>query len=237
MSSRLGSGRSIVLCLDHWHETIATGVSMNLLHVDSSITGGASVSRQISAQVVETLRRQAPAITVTRRDLDVAPLDHLDGKMLAAMAPGSSPDAETRQKLAEGFAALEEFLSADVIVIGAPMYNFSISSQLKAWIDRIVIVGKTFRYTEKGPEGLASGKKVIIASSRGGFYAPGTAQAAIDFQETYLRAVFQFLGINDIHFVRAEGIAISPEQRESALNGALESVAAVVTPFAPAKAA
>jgi len=210
---------------------------MNVLHIDSSITGGASVSRQISAQIVETIRHHKGAVAITRRDLDASPLDHLDGKMLAAMAPGSSSDLETRQKLADGFAALEEFLRADVIVIGAPMYNFSISSQLKAWIDRIVIVGKTFRYTEKGPEGLAGGKKVIIASSRGGFYAPGTAQAAIDFQETYLRAVFQFLGIDDIHFVRAEGIAIGPEQREAALNAALESVAKVASRFAPAKAA
>jgi len=210
---------------------------MNLLHIDSSITGGGSVSRQISAQIVETIRHHTEAVAVTRRDLDAAPLDHLDGRMLAAMAPGSAPDVETRQKLADGFAALEEFLRADVIVIGAPMYNFAIASQIKAWIDRVVIVGKTFRYTEKGPEGLSGGKKVIIASSRGGLYVPGTAQAAFDFQETYLRAVFQFMGIDDIHFVRAEGVAIGPEQREAALNAALESVARVASPFATSKAA
>jgi FMN-dependent NADH-azoreductase len=210
---------------------------MNLLHIDSSITGGASISRQVSSRIVETIRRHTPGVDVTHRDLDARPLAHLDNKTLAAMAPGSSVDAETRQKLADGFAALDEFLKADVIVIGAPMYNFSVSSHLKAWIDRIVIAGKTFRYTEKGPEGLAGRKIVIIASSRGGFYAPGTAFAANDFQETYLRAVFQFLGIEDIHFVRAEGVNIGPEQREAALKGALESVATVVRPFAPANAA
>jgi FMN-dependent NADH-azoreductase len=210
---------------------------MNLLHIDSSITGGASVSRQISTRIVDEIRQHTQGVVVTRRDLDAAPLDHLDSRMLAAMAPGSESDVETRRKVADGFAALEEFLRADVVVIGAPMYNFAISSHLKAWIDRIVIVGKTFRYTEKGPEGLSGGKKVIIASSRGGRYVPGTPHAAFDFQETYLRAVFQFLGIDDIHFVRAEGIAIGPEQREAALNAALESVARVPSPFATSKAA
>jgi len=210
---------------------------MNLLHIDSSITGGASVSRQISARIVEEIRQHTHGVVVTRRDLDAAPLDHLDSRMLAAMVPGSESDVETRRKLADGLAALEEFLRADIVVIGAPMYNFAVSSHLKAWIDRIAVAGKTFRYTEKGPEGLSGGKKVIIASSRGGVYVPGTAQAALDFQETYLRAVFQFLGIDDVHFVRAEGVAIGPEQREAALSGALESVARVAGPFAPAKAA
>jgi len=210
---------------------------MNLLHIDSSITGGASVSRQISARIVEEIREHTHGVVVTGRDLDAAPLDHLDSRMLAAMAPGSESDVETRRKLADGLAALEEFLRADIVVIGAPMYNFAVSSHLKAWIDRIAVAGKTFRYTEKGPEGLSGGKKVIIASSRGGVYVPGTAQAALDFQETYLRAVFQFLGIDDVHFVRAEGVAIGPEQREAALSGALESVARVAGAFAPAKAA
>ena len=210
---------------------------MNLLHIDSSITGPASVSRQVSAQIVEVIRQHRPDVAITRRDLDAVPLAHLDSRTLGAMAPGATPDTETQQKVADGFAALEEFQKADVIVIGAPMYNFSVPSALKAWIDRIATAGKTFRYTEKGPVGLSGGKKVIIASSRGGFYAPGTAQAAFDFQETYLRAVFGFLGIDDIHFVRAEGVAIGPEQRAAALTGALESVATVAKPFAPAKAA
>jgi len=210
---------------------------MNLLHIDSSITGGASASRQISARIVETFRHSVQDVEVTYRDLDAKPLAHLDSRMLAAMAPGSSSDSQTRQHLADGFAALDEFLRADIIVIGAPMYNFSISSHLKAWIDRIAVAGKTFRYTEKGPEGLSGGKKVVIASSRGGIYAPGTAQAAFDFQETYLRALFQFLGVDEVHFVRAEGVAIGPEQREAALNSAMNSVASVARSLVSAKAA
>jgi FMN-dependent NADH-azoreductase len=97
------------------------------------------------------------------------------------------------------------------------MYNFGVPSQLKAWIDRIAVAEKTFRYTEKGPEGLAGGKNVIVVSSRGGFYGPGTPAAAMDHQESYLRAVFGFLGVTDVTFVRAEGVALGAEQREKAL--------------------
>jgi FMN-dependent NADH-azoreductase len=202
------------------------GATMKILHIDSSITGEPSVSRQLTARLVGALVEAHPGANVVHRDLDADPLPHLDGKALAAMMSGTATQEP-----------LDEFLTADVIVVGAPMYNFGVPSQLKAWIDRIAVAGKTFRYTEKGPEGLAGGKKVIVASSRGGFYAPGTAQAAYDFQETYLRAVFQFLGIGDIQVVRAEGIAIGPEQRAAALNGAFQSVAAVAQPYAPPKAA
>ena len=117
------------------------------------------------------------------------------------------------------------------------MYNFTIASQLKAWLDRIIIGGKTFRYTETGAKGLAGGKKVIIASSRGGLYAPGTPQAANDFQETYLRTILGFIGIEDIEIVRAEGLAYGPEQREAAMRAALASVSSVVAGLVPAKAA
>ena len=210
---------------------------MNLLHIDSSITGEASVSRQLSAKVVAALHDKVPGLKVVSRNLDADPLPHLSNKMLAASYPDSPADAETRREVEKSAAALDEFLKADIIVIGSPMYNFGIPSQLKAWIDRIAIAGKTFRYTEQGPQGLAGGKKVIVASSRGGFYTHGTPHAANDFQETYLRAVFGFLGITDIQFVRAEGIAIGPEQREAALKAAVGSVAEVVTPFVPANAA
>jgi FMN-dependent NADH-azoreductase len=119
---------------------------------------------------------------------------------------------------------MDEFLAAEVIVLGAPMYNFGIPSQLKAWIDHVAVAGKTFHYTAHGPEGLAGGKRVIVASSRGGFYGEGTAGAAMDFQENYLRAVFGFLGINDVEFVRAEGVAVSAEHKEQALAGAREAI-------------
>ena len=115
---------------------------------------------------------------------------------------------------------MEQFLAADVLVIGAPMYNFSIPSTLKAWIDRVAVAGKTFRYTENGPEGLAGGKKIIIASGRGGIHT----DSPTDFQEAYLRQVFGFLGVTDIEFVRAEGVAYSPQHRSDAIAGALASI-------------
>lgn len=132
---------------------------------------------------------------------------------------------------------LEEFLGADIVVIGAPMYNFTIPSQLKAWLDRVIIAGKTFSYSEAGAKGLAGGKKVIVASARGGLYAPGMPMAANDFQETYLRAILGFIGIEDINIVRAEGLAYGPEQREAAMRAALASVSSVAAGFVPAKAA
>jgi FMN-dependent NADH-azoreductase len=210
---------------------------MKLLHIDSSITGANSVSRQVSAEVVKLLRGTVPTLQVARRDLDAHPLPHLDSVVLSAAIANAPADEHTRNAIAQNGEALEEFLGADVIVIGTPMYNFAVPSQLKAWIDRILIAGKTFRYTEKGPEGLAGGKKVIVASSRGGIYAPGGPMAALDFQEPYLRTVFRFIGIYDVTFVRAEGIALGPEHREKALRNAIESVSAAVVPLALSKAA
>jgi FMN-dependent NADH-azoreductase len=130
-----------------------------------------------------------------------------------------------QQDLTRGQKALADFLAADVIVIGAPMYNFSIPSQLKAWIDRLAVAGKTFRYTEKGPQGLVPDKRVIVASSRGGFYGPETPAAFLDHQESYLRGLFGFLGITDVTFIRAEGVNLGPEQRSAALDGASAAVA------------
>jgi FMN-dependent NADH-azoreductase len=145
---------------------------------------------------------------------------HLSGAYLVAGGqPADQRSAETQADLDLGAAIMDEFLSADVVVIGAPMYNFSVSSQLKAWIDRVAVKGKTFNYSEKGPEGLAGGKKVIIASSRGGIYSTGPA-AAIDHQEPYLRAVFSFFGITDLDYIRAEGVNYGPEQREQAIGAA-----------------
>lgn len=210
---------------------------MNLLHIDSSITGPASVTRQLTAQIVASLAKSVPGLAVVRRDLEAEPLPHLDHATLSASFAGSPPDAQTRDQVEAGAKVLDEFLKADVVVIGAPMYNFGISSQLKAWIDRILIAGKTFKYTAQGPQGLVSGKKVIIASSRGGFYAPGSSQAVMDFQEAYLRAAFAFIGIGEVEIVRAEGIAVGPEQKQTALNQASETVAALARSFAPTLAA
>jgi FMN-dependent NADH-azoreductase len=198
---------------------------MKLLHVDSSILGPGSVSRQLSAEIVAAEQRLHPGLDVTYRDLAVAPVGHLSGAHLAA-AQGAAPEtAEVRQDVAAGQSALDEFLSADIVVVGAPMYNFAIPSQLKAWIDRLFVPGKTFRYSEKGAEGLAGGKKVIVASSRGGFYGPQTPIAFLDHQETYLRNIFGFFGITDVTFVRAEGINLGPDQRAQSIAAAQTTIA------------
>nr|WP_314075174.1 NAD(P)H-dependent oxidoreductase [uncultured Roseococcus sp.] len=186
---------------------------MKLLHIDSSILGENSVSRSISTAAVERLRQATPGLEVVTRDLAAAPLPHL---LPAALGLGGTPDADSQ-------AALQEFLDADIVVIGAPMYNFTIPTQLKAWLDRILVAGKTFRYTEKGPEGLAGGKRVIVAVSRGGFYGAGTPAAAAEHAETYLRLVLGFVGIADPEFIVAEGIALGAEQRAEALRGGLEA--------------
>jgi FMN-dependent NADH-azoreductase len=200
---------------------------MKLLHIDSSILGPTSVSRTLSAEIVAAERQRHPGIEVVYRDLGAAPVGHLSGAHLAA-AQGAVPEAATLQHdLAAGQAALEEFLAAEIVVVGAPMYNFTIPSQLKAWIDRLAIAGKTFRYTEKGPEGLAGGKTVIVASSRGGFYGPETPAAFLDHQETYLRSIFGFFGITDVTFIRAEGIALGADQRARAIEVARGEIALI----------
>ena len=188
---------------------------MILLHIDSSILGEYSISRQISAAIVARLGAANPSAKVIYRDLAAKPVAHLSGQTLTAQ-PGAQED------VAAGAEVLEEFISADIIVIGVPMYNFTVPTQLKSWIDRILIVNRTFKYTETGPVGLAGGKRVVLALSRGGFYGPGTLAAGFDHQEPYLRAVFGFIGINEVEVVRAEGIAISTEQRQSSLDGALK---------------
>jgi FMN-dependent NADH-azoreductase len=194
---------------------------MNLLHIDASITGEHSVSRQVSAALVGALRAAVPGLRVVHRDLAAAPLPHLTLAHLPDAPPADGLEAEQ----AESHAVLDEFLAADVVVMGAPMYNFSVPSQLKAWIDRILVAGRTFRYTASGPEGLASIKRVIVALSRGGFYGAGSPAVAAEHVESYLRSVFGLMGVSDVEFVVAEGVQVSPEQRASALASALEAAA------------
>ena len=202
---------------------------MKLLHIDSGILGTASVSRQLSANAVAEWRTQHPNTEVAYRDLVARPLTHLTGEQLfAAAADASQQSPEMRSILAESDKVLQEFLDADIVVIGTPMYNFSITIQHKSWIDRIAIKGKTFAYTEQGPKGLAGGKTVIIASARGGVYGATSPVAAWDHQEAYLKAVFGFLGVTDIRFLRAEGLNMSPEQKEKAIHEAKGSVANLV---------
>jgi FMN-dependent NADH-azoreductase len=198
---------------------------MKLLHLDSSILAGASVSRSLTSSVVEEWTSRVPGLEVTYRDLASDPLSHLSGSLLAGRSvPPEERTLEQQRDIEASDAALEEFLAADVVVVGAPMYNFTIPSQLKAWIDRIAVAGRTFKYGPSGPQGLAGGKKVVIISSRGGLYGPGTPAESLDFQERYLRAVFNFLGVTDIEVVRAEGVSMSPIHRKNAIDSANRTI-------------
>jgi FMN-dependent NADH-azoreductase len=196
--------------------------AMKLLHIDSSVLGPHSVSRKVSAAIVDRLREATPGLQIVYRDLTTTPLSHLSGSHLAA-AQGAAPEAALLQDLAAGQAVLDEFLAADIVVLGAPMYNFTIPSQLKAWIDRILVAGKTFKYSAQGVEGLAGNKRVIIAISRGGFYGAGTPAAALEHLESYLRGVLGFIGIVNPEFITAEGVQVGPEHREKALASALQA--------------
>src|SRR5882757_533494 len=195
---------------------------MKLLHLDSSVLGPHSVSRQVSAAIVARLLQATPGLDVSYRDLTVTPLGHLTGSHLAA-SQGAPAEAALRDDLAAGQAVLNEFLAADIVVLGAPMYNFTIPSQLKAWIDRILVAGKTFKYGAQGAEGLAGNKRVIIAISRGGFYGAGTPAAVGEHLETYLRWVFGFIGVTNPEFIFADGIQVGPEHREKSIASALQA--------------
>ena len=174
---------------------------MTILRIDSSITGENSVSRVLTRSITDQLAAANANAGVIERDLVTAPLAHLTER---------GQDADV----------LEEFLAADTVVIGAPMYNFGVPSQLKAWIDRIAVAGKTFQYGADGPEGMAGGKRVIVAVSRGGFYETGNS---FEHVEAYLKPFFNFIGIEP-EFVRAEGTAIGPEQRDAGLASGLAEV-------------
>jgi FMN-dependent NADH-azoreductase len=205
---------AVSFSLAHFRARHKTEVSnkMKLLHIDSSITGDNSVSRKLTADIVARLRASNPGVEVAHRDLAADPLDHLT--LAHVPAPGESTDV------------LDEFLNADIVVIGAPMYNFTVSSQLKAWIDRILVAGKTFSYGEAGPIGLVGGKRVIIAVSRGGYYGPEAPFAINEHLETYLKAVFGFIGAAP-EFVIAEGMLMGPEHHEAALANAGQTITAL----------
>lgn len=197
----------------------------HLLHIDSSILGDKSVSRTLSAGVVARLKQTTPDLTVTYRDLGASPVPHLTGASLAAPhMPADQLNDAMRADLAFGAAVMEEFLAADIVVLGVGFYNFGIPSQLKAWVDRIAVAGKTFRYTEKGPEGLAGGKRVVVAIARGGFYGEGSPAASAEHAETYLRSLFGFLGIYQVEFVAAEGMNVGPEVREASIAKATAAI-------------
>ena len=191
---------------------------MKLLHIDSSALGGASVSRQLTAQVVAQWKATHPDAEIDYLDLVADAPSHLNADSLGfRMPPGAELTEAQRRENAVSEALVSQFLAADVLVVGAPLYNFSVPSQLKAWIDRVAQVGRTFKYTEKGPQGLAGGKTVVLVSSRGGAYGD---DSAYEHQESYLKVVFGFFGITDVRVVRAEGLAMGEAARAKALDAA-----------------
>ncbi len=191
---------------------------MKLLHLDSSILGDSSASRQLSRAVVDSWLAAEPEAQVSYRDLASDALSHLSAaSLVAGGTPAELRDAAQQHEVELAESTLTEFLAADAIVIGAPMYNFTVPTQLKAWIDRVAVAGKTFAYDENGPKGLAGGKKVVIVSTAGGIHA---GQPSGQAHEEYLQLVLRFLGITDIEIVRAEGLAYGDEPRANAFKSA-----------------
>jgi FMN-dependent NADH-azoreductase len=200
---------------------------MQLLHIDSSVLGTHSASRALSAEIVARQVALHPVIQVTHRDLAADAALHLSSAHLAAWQGGAVEDPALGADLAKGGNYLAELFAADTLVIGAPMYNFSIPSQLKAWIDRIVVAGKTFRYGANGPEGLLKNKRAFIASSRGSVYAAGSPAAALEHHESYLTGVLSFIGLTDVTIIRAEGLGLGAEAKEAAMLTARKNIAAM----------
>lgn len=202
---------------------------LKLLHIDAAITGENSVSRALTAQIVAAWKTAHPHTEVEYLDLVANAPAHFT---MDAMCPRTGQtDGLTAAQVAENAVSeqlVRQFLSADVVVIGAPFYNFGIPSQLKAWIDRIAQPGRTFQYTANGPEGLAKGKKVIVASTRGGVYSTSPQGQAMEHQESYLQTVLGFFGITDVEFVRAEGVAMGDDAKAQALQQAQAALQRVV---------
>lgn len=204
---------------------------MKILRIDSSILGEHSASRELTGAIVDKLKSDLPDAEIVTRDLVADGLTHAVPATLPSAHPLSQMAGPLEGDAALGRAAsdalLEEFLAADIVVIGAPMYNFTIPTHLKAWIDRILVPGTTFGYSEQGPTGLMGAKRVIIAITRGGFYGPGTAQAAVEHGDSYLRAALGFIGIANPEIIIAEGLAVSEEQKAIAKAQANEAIQAL----------
>ncbi|MBW0170923.1 MAG: FMN-dependent NADH-azoreductase [Hydrogenophaga sp.] len=210
---------------------------MQLLHIDSAITGDQSVSRQLTARTVEAWVAAHPGTQVQRLDLAASVVPHLSADALGFRTGQAAATEAQRQENALSEALVSQFLAADVVVIGAPLYNFTIPTQLKAWIDRVAQAGRTFTYTEQGPKGLAGGKTVIVAITRGGVYSTSEGGRAMEHQETYLKTVLGFFGITDVRFVRAEGVAMGPDAKAQALETAESEIRIAANQTAVAEAA
>lgn len=199
---------------------------MRLLHIDSSIHGAASVSRALSAMVAARVAAAHPGCVTVYRDLDRDPVPYLSSAVMAAAA-GETSDPASTGAVRDGATVLDDFLQCDVLLLGTPMYNFTISSQLKSWFDRIAVAGTTFRYSATGVEGLMGSKRAILVSTRGNVYAGASRYADFEHHERWLRTMLGFVGLVDVQVVRAEGLALSPQHREDALSTAKASIDAL----------
>jgi FMN-dependent NADH-azoreductase len=196
---------------------------MNILHIDTSASdSAASHTRRLSSQLVERLKTADPGATIVYRDLVANQLPHVDMTIRHAWTAENTGDPKLAETMSRSKALVDELKAADVVVVGSPMYNFTVPSTLKAWVDHVAIAGQTFSYTPEGPRGLLSGKVYLVLSS-GGVYSQGPF-AAYDHLSTYLTAIFNFLGILDVEVIRAEGIAYGPEQDQAAMASAAQQI-------------
>lgn len=197
---------------------------MKILHIDSATTGADSVSRAVSKAIVGKLSNENPGAEVIYRDLGTEPLAHLNPILTGAIRfPDEAKNDDMKAAAISERKILDEFLAADVVVIGAPMYNFTIPSNLKSWIDRLGIPRVTFRYGPDGSEGLAGGRRIILAISAGGRYQPGLPP--LSFHEDLLVAFFRFIGCTDIDVVRAFGVGANGAA--AAIDSAMEQISAL----------
>ncbi len=198
-----------------------------ILAINSSVAGTNSVSRILVDETVRRLKQGDPFAQVTARDLGASPTPHLSADTVAGVRGNPATEGEHAAR-ALSDELISELRSADTVVVGAPMYNFSVATGLRAWFDHVLRAGETFTYSESGPQGLLKGKRAIVLESRGGLYSEGPAKV-LDFQEPYLRQLFGFMGIADVTFIRAEKIGFGPEARESAIASAVQEITALTT--------
>lgn len=199
-----------------------------LLAINTSPMTRTAVTRRLVEAFLSSWKIRFPGGRIIRRDLGVEPPPHPDERSLLAFSkPVEALTDADREALQVSDELVSELIAADHVVIGSPMYNFTVTSGLKAWIDLIGRPGKTFDYTAEGPMGLLGGKQVFVLTARGGFYADGGPDGDLDFQESFLRGYFGFLGIDQVHFVHAEGQGIDPETAREKEAEAIQSLEAL----------
>ncbi|TVP56649.1 MAG: FMN-dependent NADH-azoreductase [Nodularia sp. (in: Bacteria)] len=203
----------------------------NILHIDTSPRGERSISRALCYEFITSWKDSHSGVTVTYRDLGRNPVPHVDESWIAAaFTPPEARTPELNEAIKLSDDLVDEFLAADMYVFGVPMYNLSIPSTFKAYIDQIVRAGRTFAISEKGYEGLVdSSKKVLIITSRGGTFPPGTPYEAYDQQVPYLRAILGFMGLTDVTFIHADSLNLGDEPRQKSIAAAKDAIAQVVT--------